>query len=447
MNSVLALGAKALSMAISLVCGVLTVRLVLGGAGVSYYALYSLLIALPSLFSYTDLGAGAAVVNAIAASDDPRHDPEVTARLMSVGRILLGFSAGVMTLNVVLLLTSGWSVLFGDAGGLPNTNLAAFLCLTVFSIGIPVGIWVRVQLGLRRNHVVILLQSLISPLTLLFVWLAMRMPQGQAWAFSAVGSYLASFVVSVLGLILTARATTPLVRSAVRVVLQPRRHPGVRVMGVGWPMLAQLVAGAIAMSSQRYVLAQSGTHADVAEFGVAAQVFLALLALVMAAGTALWPQYANKRHRGELTKGPFLLSALFAGGILVATTVIGLVNPWLFGLITDGKLQVSTATIVCFGLMVALWGAVYPLGMFIMDEPGIRFQVAPALLMAGSTLLLSIVLTPHLGAIGPLLGNSFAVLAFQVIPFIFYIRRHRERLYSPTPKEPAAVVVDPTTAG
>jgi O-antigen/teichoic acid export membrane protein len=82
-----------------------------------------------------------------------------------------------------------------------------------------------------------------------------------------------------------------------------------------------------------------------------------------------------------------------------------------------------------------------------MDEPGIRFQVAPALLMAGSTLLLSIVLTPHLGAIGPLLGNSFAVLAFQVIPFIFYIRRHRERLYSPTPKEPAAVVVDPTTAG
>lgn len=446
MNSVWALGAKALSMVISLFCGVLTVRLVLGGAGVSYYALYSLLVALPTLFSYTDLGAGAAVVNGIAASDDPRHDPEITARLTSVGRILLGFAAAVMVVNCILALSGGWSGLFGDAGQIPNADLAAFLCVTLFCIGIPVGIWVRVQLGLRRNHIVILLQSLISPLTLLFVWLAMRLPQGRVWVFSAIGSYLASLVVTVLGFTLTAWKTDPLIRSAMRVVLHPRRYPGTRVMGVGWPMLAQLIAGALAMASQRYVLAQSGSHADVAEFGVAAQVFLSLLSLVMAAGTALWPYYTHKRHRGELNEGPFKLSALFAGAILTATALIYFINPWLFGLITDGKLQVLPGTIVCFGMMVALWGAVYPLGMFIMDEPGIRFQVAPALLMAASTLVLAIVLTPRMGAPGPLLANSLSVLVFQVIPFTIYIRRHRERLLSPDSGEPDSVGVDETAA-
>lgn len=442
MNSLLALASKALSMAISLVCGVLTTRLVMGHAGVSYFALYSLLIALPSLLSFTDLGSGAVIVNAIAASDDPHHDPAVVDRLVSVGRILVGFAATSMLVNTVLLGTGGWSALFGQAGGLPNTDLAAFVCMTVFSLGVPVGVWVRIQLGLRRNHLVILVQALISPLTLLFVWITLQIPRAEALAFAAVGSFLASFIASAIGLSLTARATSPLVGTAMRALPHRKRHPGVRVMGVGWPMLAQLISAPIATASQRYVLAQSGTHGDIAEFGVAAQVFVALNGLVMAAGVALWPHYAAKRHRGELTEGPLRLSVVFAGGIVLATLLVWVLNPWLFGFITDGKLVVSSGTILLFGLMVALQGALYPLGMFIMDEPGIRFQVAPALLMAFFTFGLAVFLTPHLGAMGPLLANSVSVLVFQLIPFAIYIRRHRGRLLSPVLKDPSDAVED-----
>lgn len=430
MSSLLALLAKAFSMAISLVCGVLTARLILGGAGVPQYALYTLLGTLPSLLSFTDLGSGATIVNSIAASEDPRRDPLVIDRLVSVGRIQLCFATVTMAVNALLLLTGGWPMLFGEVGGVPNADLAAFLCMTIFCLGIPLGVWVRIQLGLRQNHVVILLQAAISPLTLLFVWIVINSSRTEAFAFTAAASSTATLLVAVAGLAFTAWRTSPLVTTALGRMLRPRRFPGAQVMHVGWPMLAQIISSPIAMSSQRYVLAQSGTHEQVAEYGLAAQVFFAFSGLFTAAGTALWPYYTNLRHRGELRRGPFALSALFAFGILAATGAVWLFNDFIFSFISDGALAVSSQTILAFGTMIALQGALYPMGMFIMDEPGIRFQVLPALLMAASTLGLAILLTPTWGAIGPLVANSFSVVVFQLIPFAWYIQRNSGRLLS-----------------
>lgn len=441
MNSVLALGARALTMVVSLLCGVITARLILGGAGVQYYALYTLLTTLPSLLAFTDLGSGAVIVNSVATSDDIRTDDRLRFQLTSVGRILILFSSAAMAVNTVMLLAGGWRLLFGAAGELPGAPLAAFFCVTVFCLGVPIGIWVRIMLGLRRNHIVILLQGLISPLTLLGVWLILRAGPA-AEAFIGLASFGASFLVSVLGLTLTTRWTRPLVPAAARMVLHPRRFPGVRVMDVGWPMLAQLVTYPIAVSSQRYVLAQSGSHADVAEYGVTGQVFFALNGLVIAAGVALWPLYTQRRHRGELKRGPFLLSLVFAGSIAVATVIVWLVGPWLFEFISDGKIEVHVATIAAFGAMIMMTAAVYPLGMFIMDKPGIRFQVIPTLSMAAVSFGLAVLLTPKLGVVGPLIGSVFALLVCQYLPFLTYIRRHRARLLG-TPAAAVAVDVSP----
>lgn len=428
MNSLLALAAKALSMCISLVCGVLTTRLVLGDAGVSEYALFTLLTTIPSLLAFTDLGSGAVIVNSIATSDDVYGDRKVLAQLTTVGRILLGFSTVTMLVNAAMLLSGGWVALLGDAGSLPDAGLAAFVCVTIFCLGVPVGIWVRIMLGLRRNHIVILLQALLSPLTLLGVWMILQLEADVAHSFLAVASYVASFTVSVLGLGLTAWLTRPLVPRAAGRLLRPRAYPSVHVMDVGWPMLAQLISYPIAVSTQRYVLAQWGTPAQVAEYGVAGQVFFAINGLVLAAGVALWPHFANRRHRGELERGPFRLSALFAGCVMAATFVVWVTGPWVFGFITDGEVPIAGTTIVAFGAMITLIAAVYPLGMFIMDKPGIRFQVIPTLSMAFSSLGLGIVLTPLLGTAGPPTASAIAILVCQVIPFSIYIRRHRDRL-------------------
>jgi len=171
MGSLLAVGARALTMVIALVCGVLTTRMIIGDAGVGSFALYTLLTTIPSLLTFTDLGSGAVLVNAVATSDDVRTDEKLRYQLTSVGRVLLLFAASAMAINTVLLATGAWELIFGDAGQQPGASLAAFFCVTIFCLGIPLGIWARIMLGQRKNHIVILLQGLISPLTLAGVWL------------------------------------------------------------------------------------------------------------------------------------------------------------------------------------------------------------------------------------------------------------------------------------
>lgn len=430
MNSLLALGARSITMAVSLVCGVLTTRLVIGDAGVDSYVLYTVLLGMPALLSFTDLGSGAVLVNSVATRDGFRNDAQVTAEVTSVGRILLGFATVTMTVNTILLLSGGWGPLLGVSANVEGAELAAFVCLTIFCLGIPLGLWTRILLGMRRNHLVILLQGLISPLTLLAVWSMLQFAPADAYAFLAAGSYTATLIVAVLGFTLTARGTRPLLGSGASRVIHPRRYPGTRVMDVGWPMLAQLLSPPIAIGTQRFVLANWGTADDVAQYGVAAQVFIALQGLVLAAGVALWPFYARRRHQGTLRRGPWLQSALFGGSIIVATGVVWLVGPTLFHFVSNGQVEVSTLTILAFGLMITCIATLYPLGMFIMDKPGIRFQVIPTLTMAFGSLGLSILLTPALGTNGPLLANSIAVIVCQIIPFSIYIARSRRRLIS-----------------
>jgi O-antigen/teichoic acid export membrane protein len=421
--------ARVLTMVVSLVCGILSARLILGEAGIAEYALVSLVIALPSLVAFSDLGAGAVIVNAVAASPDIRNDLPLRRQTTTVARVILMFAATAALLDLLLLVTGGWRLVLGSAGSVPNATLATFVCVLIYCVTVSLGLWQRILLGLGKNPIIILLQGLISPLSLLIVWILLTFGDPVLRSFLALGTFIATLTVAVIGTIVADRLSAPLLRVTAAEVLHPRRYPGARVMDVGWPMFAQLLAAPLSLTLPRYILAQSATHAELAQYAIAGQVFFPLQALIGAAGVTLWPAFARARAAGRITRGPFLLSLIFGASAAVASLVVLAIGPWFFGIISKNEVEVTTPIVLAFGLMITCQAILYPLGMFIMDKPGIRFQVVPALLMATSTVLLTIFFAPTLGVIAPLLMNAISVAVFQLVPFSIYIRRNRARLF------------------
>lgn len=422
-----ALLARALTTFTSALFGVLTARMILGESSVEYYTAYALITTLPALILFSDLGSGAVLVNTIAASSDPDRDPQVEVTITAVGRVMLGFATVVMAISVIGYFTGLFELLLGDTGRLPNAGLAAFLCLATFALTVPLGIWPRVLLGLQRNHLTVLIQGLAPPANFGFVWAILNLGSG-AHIMLAMSFYLSAFVVALIGTLIAGRLLpTALLRGARRIPW-PRRFPGVRVMDVGWPMLAQMLSAPLSLTSQRFVLAQFAPTAVVAEYTAAAQVFLSFMGMINAAGLALWPQFAKQRAAGTLQGGPGRFSVVFGAAAALVMTGICLVSGPLFAFTTNDQITVGPAALVGFSAMVVFQAVLYPLGMFIMDKPGIRFQMIPTLTMALGSLGLAVVLTPALGLIGPIVGNCAAVLLAQIIPFSLYIRRHRDRL-------------------
>lgn len=428
MSAFYSTAARLFTMLISLVCGVLAARLVLGQAGTEQYALMTLLIALPSLLTFSDLGTGAVVVNSVATSSDVRHSEELRRQVTTVVRIILIFVGCVAAVSTMLLITGGWGVALGAADSGPDAEWAAWACTMVYCCTASLGIWQRVLLGLGKNPSIILLQGVISPLSLLTVWMLLATGRTRLESFLALGTFLATFVVAVLGIAVAHRHTRPLLVDVARRICHPRTFRGVRVMNVGWPMLIQLLATPLSITLPRYILAQTAGPVELAQYALAGQVFFALQGLIAAAGVSLWPAFAKARSEGTRVRGPQWLSLVFGVSTALATAVVVVIGPWFFAFVSDDTVEVPTSIVLAFGAMIVMQAIIYPLGMFIMDPPGIRFQVVPALLMTVSTIVLSVLVTPQLGVIGPLLSNAASVCVFQAIPYIIYIRRNRARL-------------------
>jgi Na+-driven multidrug efflux pump len=83
--------------------------------------------------------------------------------------------------------------------------------------------------------------------------------------------------------------------------------------------------------------------------------------------------------------------------------------------------------IIGFVAFVTAQAAKYPLGMYMTDLPGLRFQVLPILILVPLNLGLSWLLIAPLGAAGPIVGSAIAVTVCQVVPNFWYVRRDIDR--------------------
>jgi O-antigen/teichoic acid export membrane protein len=426
MKALQVVAARGLTMIVGLVCGFATTHLVITDAGVSVYALYSFLVAIPALIPFTDLGAGAALVNRLAASASPDSDESVRLTMLSIFRILTASALVLIGLNAMLYFLGLWNHLLGSVSSVENADGAAFLCVMIFALSVPFSIGSRVFLGLEKAHVLVLLQGLQAPLTLGAVYVTVSIAPARAGALLSICAYLSLALVAVAGLFTASRVLPRATRWSLGHIARVRGFKGSRVMDIGRPLLLQTIAAPVATQLGRFILAQTVTASSLAMYGVASQVFLALQSLISMAGLTLWPLFARQKANGERVR-PFTISAVFALGAALCSLIVCALSGPFFSIITDGQIDVSLSLLIAFSGMLVVQAALYPLGMFLMDTDGARFQTVPVVAMVVINVLLSVIFSQTIGVEGPIIATIIATTMCQIVPYCVHILKQREK--------------------
>lgn len=423
-----AAGAKVVVMAVTGLIGLVTSRLILQHYGVEAYAQYGLLASLPALLPFADLGIAAVVINAAAESGDPRGDVRLRRTLTSAIRVLV-VSGGIIALVAMLLsIFELWPAILGS-GLQEGGGWVAGICMLLFGLALPLTIGSRLLVGLGRNTTQIATQVLTAPTILACVGgcVVFGIAAGDQLA---IFTYVASAVVATVGLSIAAKLVAPQLGIAIRDVPRVREVRGVPVMHLALPMLVQMLALPVAMQSARILISHLQGSEQLAQYNLGSQIFGIVLQTISAAGIALWPIYARARATRSVDSplGPtlvFLLGGTVLGGVMA------LLSPFVVELTSAGRLELDGVLIGAFVVFIAAQAAKYPVGMYMTDARGLRFQMLPTLVMIPIAIGLSLVLIPALGAAGSVIAVTAAVIVCQVIPNLLYVwvdlrRRSRE---------------------
>lgn len=418
-------GTKMVVLGLSGLSAIVTSRLILSHFGTEAYAQYGLLASLPSLLPFADLGIAAVVINSIAEAKNPRSDEYVRRSLLTALRILLVSGSVIVAAAALVTVLGLWPLLLGN-GLLPDGGAwAAFLCMAVFGLALPLSVGQRILVGLERTATQVKSQIVVAPLILLAVLLSVGIaaPVG---SFLAVFSYAAAAVNSVICLVIAARLLSPQLTSALKSVPHIKREPGIKAFHLAWPMLLQMVALPIAMQSDRLLLSHLTHGEELAQYNLASQLFGMILQVVAAAGIVLWPIYAKARSASRI-ESPLVPTIWFAAGGLFLGGTLAIATPFLVAFISDGRIVVDPWLVCGFAVFVALQAAKYPTGMYMTDSAGLRFQVIPILMLVPLNIAISWWLISLIGAAGPIIGSAISVAVCQLIPNLWFVTRDLAR--------------------
>lgn len=413
-------------MVVAFACGVVSSRVVLSASGIEGYSLYTLVATLPALVPFLDFGAGAAIVNTVARSKDVRTDPLLLAQLLTTLRILTASATVVILVAATFSFLDLWKYVLGNAAhGHQSLNGLMLLCVASFAASVPLSIWSRLLLGLQRNHVVVIVQGLQAPMTLVLVWLVTASQTTSGIIILA--PYAAILLVAIAGTWRADKSTYGILRAAYLAAFRKWKTQGARVMHMGWPMMAQILATPISTQLTRLIVAQYVGAYALAQYGLIAQVVTPAMGLISTVGVTLWPYFIQAKSRGQRHFGPFQLALLFVGVAFVGSGAVITIGGPLFDFISEGAIDVPVWMLAAFCLPLLSQAFLYPLGMYLMDPAGIRFQVVPALAMTIGTVTFVIVLAPAIGISAAPLGLFIATLAAQIVPFSLRILRSEQK--------------------
>ncbi len=413
-------GARLIALAFALA----TVRLSIEYLGPARYGLWMTVTAVTTVLAFSDLGIGNAIINrmsiAFASDERARSTQEVSSASVVLGAIGLL----IVVVAAVLLPIVPWQRIYNVVGtAASEAGPSTFVFVACFAALLPIGLVQRVQLGFQEGTTANLWMIVGTLLGLVFLLIAIAMRLGLPWLVLAVAggpvfatglNWVQEFVYS-------------------RPWLRPRASQvdfrvGAQLARTGSLFLGLQVAGAVAFSSDNFIVAQLLGPVAVAQYSVAQRLFLAVPALVSVGAIALWPAYGEAIVHSDRPwiRRTLLRSTLFAAGV---TALGGLVlvaaSPVVFGFLVGPALVPSLGLTIGFLVFSVLYAFGNVVSMLLNAANVIAFQLVTASAMALTSIFLKIELGRAYGVAGIIWGTVIAYALISILPIVIYVRYRR----------------------
>ncbi|MET8801334.1 hypothetical protein [Streptomyces sp. NPDC004546] len=418
----LSVAARAVALAVSGLAGLISVRTVVNELGVAGYALFAVVTTLPALLPFGDLGAGAAIIDAVASSDGSSASREHIQRtIVSGARALTWIGLFIATASVLVTWSGAYSKALGAAAG-PGAGACVVAVGVLLACMLPLSLGTPVLSAVNRLHVAVLLQAGGSVFALVAILLAGALDAPAAVYCSAGLS--GQCVGGMTALLIAGRhLRMPLLRT-VASSLRPGLCTG-RIIHLAGPMTVISTTSALTYGTDRLVLGHMARAVDVAVYSAGAQLYSPAYSLISAAGLPLWALFT--RHRtsdGRLPRGELIrLTWWFTAAAVVIGGVLLTAGPFVAGWMTNGRVDVGGGLMAAFASLTLVQAVNYPVGMWLTDAAGLHFQAVCTAVMAVLSLALSIPLAAVLGPVGPVLASTVAFGACVVAPCFWRVFR------------------------
>jgi O-antigen/teichoic acid export membrane protein len=406
----------------------ISVPLVLGHLGAERFGLWITITSLILILSFTDLGLGNGLINAIAEADG-RDDRESARVYVSNAFFLLaGIAVVVIVVFVVVAPHISWAGLFNISSAAaareaPSATYALFACLAV---GIPLGIVQRVQLGYQEAFWSSACSTAGSVCALGGIIAGVSLNAGLAWfvVAAAGGPLLAS---SINALLLFGRQRRWLMPRLRDIRLATCKY----LLRIGVAFFVLQAAGAVAYQSDALIVSRVLGAGEVPQYAVPMRLFIVLqVGLALMVGP-LWPAYGESIARGDVAWAERALrrSLLFSLAVSVpACAILVVVARPLIRVWVGDSVQPSFLLLAGLAAWTVIASVSSSLAMFLNGANLVGVQAGLAALMAVVNVILSVVLTGAIGVSGVVWGSLIAQVTFVLIPLALVASRLLDRL-------------------
>lgn len=408
-GSLLSLLARLVAAPVVAICLLTSTWLVVGSLGSESYSMYALVIGVLVMLPFTDLGLGVAVMDVVARRQSGSR--QIIATLKSSLKILCFASAVLLATAWLGRGFSVWSYLLAGAGADIDTEVA--FALSLFALGLPLSLGVRVLTGLELNHVTVGFQALTAVITVSLTAAAIAL-NGTLLSVSLV-PFLSLVISNALASLLAARKLG-LLRLWRDTSLPIPTVSARQLFAVAGPMLVITMILPFAYQSDRFIIAHVGTLDQVAQYALAYALFGPLLGIAGSAASALWPAFIRHTTRDSVRKPLLLIAALFFLGGCAVALLYTLFGPFLARVVGGGEVDTPQLLYFAFGSLLIVQCTMYPLSMFLTTPADLRFQAALHVAMLVFNIPLSILGAYAIGPAGPVFATSIAMFVALFLP-------------------------------